>query len=548
MIESINAYALGDVYKASGVGVGGVLGGFMVRCIPGTNRVQVGPGVAVIPTTPDDELYDPLVLWVEQRELVEIDLTSQISGGNPRLITIEVAAAEVDKVTEVRSRFNTTTGTFDSVSVPIVKGSEPVFYATAGAAAANPVVAGGTEGRLPLAVVKLTAGQANFLDEFASVLMCRPMLAALGDRLVPRDYVRGGGISVGQEAAGVIGNLTRITVHACSLNMLGLEADVGGTFDVSFFGRTIDGTTIASLTAAIQPVYAYAAPPPWMSDYGNIAPREAWQRNPNEVSQGDDHSIVNGQGGTFKSLVGQASDTVGRNLKNAIVIFDDQPPWGADDGLSGGAPVRIADARGPHPETAPGGSGSITLDDTQDPSWGSAQVIAETVYLGSVSSIGTSNFVAQAYVGHGEVLLIDEVDLAAMSGRRPALKETGTQALTDFFPGHYPDMLSTDDPIIPDYADVYVGAVLVTGNAGGTAFAAVGDAFGFGSPDGASIIGRYTVGVDTTETKNVSMCNDRIRIARGSSGEAVYQTTSPGGSFALTIWLRGWHDHFLADR
>jgi hypothetical protein len=549
LLESISSYALGDVYKAAGLGVGGVVGGFRVRAITGTNTVEVSPGIGMIVSTPDDTLYDPPVAWIELREATIVDLSSLVNPANPRLVTIEIEANEEATVTEALDIFNTVTGTFDStLGLDTAFGSEPTLYATGGTAAANPVVAGGTIGRLPLAIVKLTTAQASFADENACILLCRPMLSALGDRMLPADYVRGGGLSVGEESAGVVDGLGFLTVGACSASLAGLEADPSGFINYATFGRSVDGTSLASLISAVQPVYAYAAPPPWASDYGSIAPREAWQYNPSEVATSEDGSIIYGEGETFTSLVAETSLTPGRARKNCIVFFDDVAPWGTDIGLGSGAPVRVIDARGPHPVTAPGGGGTIVLDDTQDPTWGTEQEVYEAVYLGSVASIGTANFVGQSYEGAGLVRLIDTVDTLGGNPRRPFTGWTTDQASIALYPSHWPAMLVGDDNIFPTMANIDLFASFTGGTGNATARYTLYNAFGFGKADpGVLVTGAKTVQLNPSTVTDFGVVDEFVRLKPNvSNAVTLYLDCTTATS--LVVGVSAYTDAILAAR
>lgn len=549
LLEGMSAQLLGDVYKALAVGMGGVVGGLMVRAITGSNRIEVSPGIALIQAAPDNVTYDPPLQWIDLGEATEIDLTSLVDGANPRLVTIEISPTEVNKLLETRDVFDTGSGVFTSTpNLPVVVGSDPTLTATAGAAAAAPVVAAGTVGRLPLAVVKLVAAQASFADDYASVLLCRPMLAALGDRIVPRYYIRGGGISVGEESGGSLGGTSLCSIGATSLSMAGLEADVGGRINFASYARTPNTTTPGTLNTTVQPVYGYAVPPPWAADYGNIAPREAWQRNPNEVDTSNAQSIVFGSGNSFKSLIAETVLTPGRALKNAIVIWDSNAPWGTDIGLGNNAPRRVIDARGPHPAVAPGGAGSITLDATQDTTWGATQVVSEAAYIGAVSSIGGGAFSAQALIGRGVIAMIDALDTSAATGNRPIYKETSTVGLTSIFPGQYPAMgIGGATPsILPQSATwVRMGVLMATGTGTGTVSVAVNSDLGFGAP-AASQVGGYRIQVSATVNPS-AVFEDYFDLGLDNTGMCKYRVASDT-DFAAVFFLAGYTDQILAAR
>ena len=117
----------------------------------------------------------------------------------------------------------------------------------AGTATPDPQIAPGpgVEGQLPLAIVKLSTALAAFTDDFVPVMLCRPMLGALGKQLVPDETVIGGGISVGEETASVFGDLQVADIHYMRADILGLQAELAG--NASFQG------TINAMTSAPKP-------------------------------------------------------------------------------------------------------------------------------------------------------------------------------------------------------------------------------------------------------------------------------------------------------
>jgi hypothetical protein len=548
------ARSLGDDYLASAAGRGGVIGGFLVRCLAGSNTIEVAAGIGFVATTPTSATYDPPVLWIEIDSPQTVDLASLIDGGNPRLVTIELQPAEVSLVTAVVDVFDPGTGTFtvDPTAAQVV-GSEPTIVASAGAAAAAPVVAGGTVGRLPIAVVKLAAGQVSFTDEFASVLMCRPMLDAGGERMIPRDYVAGGGCSVGEESGGAIVNLTNVYLSRMTASILGLEAELAGLIVFATRGRTPDTTSPTDLLTDPQPVYGYAAPPPWADDYGPLAPREAWQRNPNAVTFASTQNIVGGGGSTFISLSAQTTSSPGRTLRNAIVIWDVEAPYGLERG-AGNAPLQVLDARGPHPDTAPGGAGSITLDATQDPTWGPDQEITETAYLGGLSSLGIAlDFMAQRYEGSGEVRLLDIVDAVGATHRRPLGAYTTTVVgSADFYPTHYPDMLVGDVDVFPTTTDsISLYAYFVTGVAGVVGFSIGSGGVGFGQSelDAALVpyIGNRSIQINGALSGAVTIAEEFNRITI-DAGRAAKRWMTAGAGTSLAVAPTAYTDLVIAAR
>jgi hypothetical protein len=524
-------------YLLGGLGRSGVVGGFMVRCIPATNLVEVAPGIALLAQAPISTTYDPPVVWVQSDSAVQLDLSALIDPANPRLVTIEVGPSDVAIVTTPVDIFDPGTGLFGvDPSAPRVLGSAPVWSTSAGAAAASPVIAGGTVGRIPLAVVKLTAAQANFGDEFASVLMCRPLLGADADRFVPSGYVDGGGCSVGEESGGALVGLTDIYLSRLTASLAGLEAEVSGMIPFPTRARTTNLTSPAVLLAQAIPVYGYAVPPPWPGDYGPMAPREAWQRNPNAVPFATAGNVVGGSGPTFVSLAAETPSSLGRTFKSAIVFWDDVAPSGLERG-AGNAPLQVVDARGPHPDTAPGGAGSVTLEATQDPTWGPSQTASESVYLGAVSSLNlANNFMAQADTGAGRLRLIDLVQIAGLTKRRPYREDALDVALTSVYPGRFPGMLVGNPSIFPVGAQQVEMWVRYTTGAAGAFQAALFPPFGFGAIEGGvATLGGWSVSVDGSLSGAMTMTSPTIELELGASGQVSYflNVTAPGGSFIM---------------
>ena len=53
------AREVGDGYTGASLGRSGVVGGFMVRCLPATNIVEISPGIALMASTAVSPTYDP---------------------------------------------------------------------------------------------------------------------------------------------------------------------------------------------------------------------------------------------------------------------------------------------------------------------------------------------------------------------------------------------------------------------------------------------------------------------------------------------------------
>lgn len=552
LLESLSAAGLGDLYKRVGpgaVGVGGVIGGLTVEAVSGSNRVKVLPGIAVVPVVPADVTVEAPVQWIEIRTEIEVDLGSLVDGANPRLVTIEIEAAEVTKTSAIIDFFDEATGLFGAELRPVIVGSTPVITATAGAAGPSPVVAAGTVGRLPLAVVKLATAQAFFPDKWVPVLLCRPMLSAFANQGRPANNISGGGISVGEEALGSFFALTSPSIGETQLDLLGLEAKVSG--EIAFVGTPVARTPTSvadpiDLVNAIAPAYAYAVPPPWASDYGNIAPREARVKNPNAVDVvAEPTSVIFGDGSTFTSLFIGVVGLAIPQVENAIVIWDSVAPSGTTRGPTSTGPLRVNNKRGPHPTTVAGSA--IILDATQDPSWGATQQVLDSVYIGSVSATG-GQFMAQSNSGGGDIFAIDELDIALATGARPIRKDVATIGPTFIKPGSYPSMGfgGVEPTILPTTAMSASIAVLFVGGAGvGNVSTIVGGAFGHGGPDPLSL-GLHKITIDNLVTTGFQI-TDYVEIPLDDQGQIVLTTFFAGGATS-TLYLRGYRDALIAAR
>ena len=545
------AREVGDDYLQAAAGRSGVVGGFLVRCLPATNTIEISPGIALMADAAIDPTYDPPEVWIQQNSTVSIDLSALIDPVNPRLVTIEVAPSDGTLVSSAIDVFDPGTGLFGvNPLAPRVQGSVPIWFTTAGAPAAAPVLAGGTVGRIPIAVVKLVGAQAGFADEFASVLMCRPLLGADADRLVPRGYVEGGGCSVGEESGGVLVGLTGIYLSHLTASLAGVEGSLAGLIKFTSLGRTSNLTNPATLLAVAGPVYGYAAPPPWPGDYGSMAAREAWQRNPNAVASVSIGNVIGGQGSTFTSLSAETTSAPGRSLRSAIVLWDDVAPYGLERG-AGNAPLQVVDARGPHPNTAPGGSGSITLEATQDPTWGPSQSVTETVYVGAVSALNLAlDFMAQRFEGSGQVRVIDLANAFGVH-RRPFGSFAVNAAAAAFYPTRFPAMLVGDAQVLPLTTDsISVYGYFVSGVAGVVGFA-VGSAIGFGQGEPAASIvpylGNKTIQLNGALSGPVTIGEEFNRLTIDASLAGRYWLTALAGT-SLAFALTGYVDLILAAR
>jgi hypothetical protein len=552
LLELTSATVLGDAYKVAATGIGGVVAGLEVRAVPGSNKIQVLPGIAFVAEAPADSLLDPPINIIELRAAVELDIGTLVDGANPRLITIEIAAGLVSKLNEPVDVFDPVTGTFGVANQDIVVGSTPVVTARAGVASPNPVVATGpgSSGLIPLAVVKLSTSQASFTDAYIGVLLRRPLLAAAGGLLAPTGAVEGGGFSSGEVSGAIIDGLGSVELHDFRCELSGYVARGHGPAE---FGgsniRTISGTALADLTNLERPIYGYAVPPPWAADYGSIAPSESRHLNPNNLIMfSTAESVVLGDGSTFGSLAyGNGPAGVEFSLQNMLVVLDPTVPSGLSYGATAGpqaGPPRVDDLRGTHPTIA--GGSTITLDATTDPTWGPAQIVSDAVYLGAYSSIATILLVAgQSYRGRGFVHMID------IDTRRPSFSTVvNTGALDPLLPGHFPGMQPGDNAIIPAFATrVEVSGKLTNTGAAGIAELTLKGAFGFGpkgvNPDLTDVQRVRFEGGDLPNASEFS--TGIVALERDQSGQC-YITGLVGGGGTIQVALQGYEDPILASR
>ncbi len=552
LIESIWAMSFGDAYRAVAAGVGGVVGGYTVQAVAGTMNVTVSPGIALIPKVPSEALVDSNMVWVQADDAETIDLTAYVDPGFPRLVTIEIDGSAFAYSTENRDKINPVTGAYTVVPFDVVVGYEVNYYVNAGVASAAPVLAAGVPGRIPIAVVKLATGMASFTDPYISVLWCRPLIAAMGHQLAHHGLATGGGLSVGSETGGgAFANTARVDLGDARLELAGLPARAFGRGDFAINARTPDTTTPAALIGSPQAVYAYAVPPPWAADYGNLAPRECRVRNPNNVSPyTDPQSVVFGDGTTFLSLTYATSPTF-QVLENCIVIYDNQAPEGLSYGQTSDAPARVDDLRGPHPTTFAGGT--ITLDATQDPTWGATQEVADSVYLGCVSSLGIipNQFMAQSYQGAGRVRVIDEAVTVGTTYRPTREYTVSTGILDAYYPGRYPGMLVGDDEVLPDFAlHLEVSGVLTSVGGAGSVRLQLASEYGYGAQQISPVLnGFWTARYAGADLPGgAAFGAEVVPIERDATGRAsIYFQGGVGVASALVV-LTGYTDPILAAR
>jgi hypothetical protein len=551
LIEAIWAMSFGDAYRSVAAGVGGVVGGYTVQAVAGTMNITVSPGIALIPQAPADAGTDSNMVLVQADAAETIDLSAYVDPAFPRLVTIEIDGSAFSFATENRDKINPVTGAYTVVPFDVVVGYEVNYYVNAGVASAAPVLAAGVPGRIPIAIVKLATGMANFTDPYISVLWCRPLLAAMGDQLAMRGMAQGGGLSVGNETGGgAFANTARIDLGDARVELDGLPARAFGRAEFGINSRTPNTTTPAALIGSPQAVYAYAAPPPWAVDYGDLAPRECRTRNPNNINiYTDPQAVVFGDGTTFLSLTYATSPTF-QVLENCIVIYDNQPPAGLSYGNSGGAPVRVDDLRGPHPTTFAGGT--ITLDATQDVTWGATQEVADSVYLGSVGSLGIipNQFMSQAYQGAGRVRAIDEAVLAGTTYRPTRQYTVSTGILDAFYPGRYPGMLVGDVEILPDYAlHLELSGTLSVGAGPGAARLQIASEYGYGAQQiSPALNGFWTARFASGDLPNSEFGSEVVPIERDASGRASIYFQGGVGIASAVVVLTGYIDPILAAR
>ncbi len=543
------AREVGDGYTGASLGRSGVVGGFMVRCLPATNIVEISPGIAIMASTAVSPTYDPPEVWIQSDAAVQLDLSALIDATNPRLVTIEVGPSDGVIVSTPIDVFDPGTGLFIvDPSAPRVQGSVPIWFTSGGAPAASPTIAAGTVGRVPLAVVKLVASQASFADEYASILMCRPLLGADAG-LVPRDYVEGGGCSVGEESGGSLVGLTDVYLSRLNASLAGIEGEVSGLIPFGLRARTASTTSPATLLGVAGVVYGYAAPPPWPGDYGPMAPREAWQRNPNAVAFATAGNVVGGAGSTFISLAAETPSSPGRTFRSAIVFWDSVAPYGLERG-TGNAPLQVIDARGPHPDTAPGGSGTVPLTAAQDPTWGPSQSVSESVYVGALAALGlANNFMAQADQGSGVLRVIDVIDQISPNIRRPFFSTALAAANAPLYPGRFPGMLVGNPTVLPtSMQSVDVLWSWEAGSGAGNPTFIIGAELGFGRTDNVNYVGATSARVDTATVTNLALANEMNRVVVSASGSLRYSLAIAAGGTALRVGLSGYLDALLAAR
>ena len=289
-------------------------------------------------------------------------------------------------------------------------------------------------------------------------------------------------------------------------------------------------------------------PPPWNPDYGALAPREAVANNPNGLNLFlTPESVVLGEGSTFQSLSGSSPTLAGATFENCVVMFDDVEPSGISLGTGSNGPPRIDDLRGTHPTIA--GGGTITLDVTQDVTWGGAQTVADAVYIGSCSSIGNgTDLMAQSYRGRGFVRAIDS------NANRPERNYTvNTVGTESFYPGRLPGMAVGDDEIIPSFATRVEVSASITVNGGvGAVRLQLASSLGFGAPQPfASPLGRTTIarmnnGADMPGGGLFG--NEAVAIERDNSGACGVQFEGGPGIASSTLVFTGFEDPLLASR
>lgn len=557
LIEAIWAMSFGDAYRAVAAGVAGVVGGFTVTAQVGTLNVTVAPGLALIPRTPDDSTTDSNMVWVQNDASQTLSFAGLVDPIFSRLVTIEIEFEINVFKTENRPQLDPSTGQYTLVAFDVVVGGRPKYYVTAGAASAAPVVAPGTVGRIPLAIVKLPSAASGFVaftDPYVSVLMCRPLLAALGGRLTTPRSVQGGGCSVGNSGAGgAFQNTQIVDVGDTRAELNGLPARAAGPAEFNGNNvRTPNTTTPAGILATARAAYAYAVPPPWNDDYGQVAPRESFVRNPNTVALFfTPESVVLGENSTFVSLA--YTDALGFNevlLRNCIIIFDTLPPEGLSYGASGTAPPRVNDMRGPHLSTI--GGGTITLDTTQDVTWGGTQTVGDAVYIGSVSSLGTApvQFMAQSYQGKGHVRVIDEAVTAGTTYRPTREYVASTGILDPIYPGKYPGMLNADDEVLPPFVHaVDLSGTLSVGGVAGAVRLQLASEYGYGAPQiSPALLGFWTVRYAQADLPNSAFGGEVIPVERNALGRSSIYFQGGAGIATGTVILTGYHDPILAAR
>jgi hypothetical protein len=349
----------------------GVLGreGFVVTAAGG-KVVSVGAGIALkVATAPT--IYDSDVEWLELTASSNVDLTSLQDGANPRWVVIEIAANDGVQLSEARDVFDNTLGTFTPVTVEKIRGSAPTITATAGTAAASPVMPGGAAGRIPLAYVYLPASPGSVAS--TDITLCRPILSEPS----PKFVATGGGVDVPAVATNI--QLRQFQAYLQDSAAL-MSIDGNPVIDLAASGNpNIDsGVTLPPASDGI--FYVYAAAPPYPTGYdADLAQREMVPK-------------------------GFRIPSANLSIENAIVFVTDSAP-------------SVGNAKGVMLAS------TVTL---YDGTWGTAIVQANTVYLGSIRVRTTGNAALQTMAGGGEVAApFDGLTMPSESDTQTGTSSTG---------------------------------------------------------------------------------------------------------------------------
>lgn len=351
VIEQLNA-VLNEAFYSAGVERSGVIAGMEVSVVPASLTVSVGAGLALkrgtAPTTRDSDME-----WIELRTAQTVNLAAHVDGANPRWVAIEIAANDAVETSAFRDQFNPATGTFSSVAVDKVRGSSPTLSVRAGTAAPAPVFPAGGAGTIPLAYVYIPAAAATLTA--GDTVGCRPLLTA---RTREGTHFNGGGVNCDNGGS-------TVSPHAFAVKPSGapftMRLNLGGSIDLDVAGDPM-WETGDSYPATTQPIYLYAAIPPYPAGYDSDISIREFQPGSNIVPGSRIPSVTTS------------------GMSNCIVVASNDPPLvgtGSFDGTS-------------------------TISGLNDATWGGGASIA-AYYIGSVSFFAGIGLQGQRYTGGGEV-------------------------------------------------------------------------------------------------------------------------------------------------
>lgn len=351
----------GDASSSSGVIQG-------LECTIGSGmNVDVSPGLALLRDA-TKVFPDSLHRWVELLAQESVTL-SDGDGSNPRWDVIEIQAGTTVTSTVPRDIFQPSLGTFTTVNTNKLETSTPTLRAREGTPAATPVLPSGAAGWIPLAYVKVPAGETDLgTNAPNNVVRCRPILRPFGPV-----FFSGGGVDGDGSTAGVVARQFRGRLPGSAVTMLSQNSS--GSFNPSLSTNAMfdSGTTFPP--AGLDLMYVYACEPPYPSGYdANLAPRELL-------------SLTDG-------LIPSVPDA---DIENCVIAVSDTSPF---------AILTNAEQQG-----ARSGS-NFSLN---DPTWGTAIDISRTMYVGTLVATSGGAFQFQRVNGAWVDVLVadhDETDSA----------------------------------------------------------------------------------------------------------------------------------------